>query len=69
MRTRYSTHTDCLGNPSLAWTAEGVCILDVYRDPSWYHQQTGQWGLVVRDPKDGELHFVPRTSARKVQPV
>ena len=59
MRTRYSTRTDCNGNASLAWTIEGVCVLDIYHDPSWYNQQTGEWGLVVRG-EDGELHFVPR---------
>jgi len=34
MRTRYSTYrTDCYGNASLAWTIEGVCVLDIYHDP------------------------------------
>src|SRR5690606_34892740 len=72
MRTRYSTYstrTDCYGNASLAWTIEGVCVLDIYHDPSWYNRQTGEWGLVVRDPEDGELHFVSQASARKVQPA
>ena len=65
MRTRYSTYrTDCYGNASLAWTIEGVCVLDIYHDPSWYNQQTGEWGLVVRDTEDGELHFVPQASTR-----
>ena len=64
MRTGYSHRTDCLGNVYLAWTVEGVCVRDIYRDPSWYNQQTGEWGLVVRDPADGELHFVPQASAR-----
>ena len=69
MRTR-TYRTDCYGNASLAWTIEGLCVLDIYHDPfCWYHQETGEWGLVVRDTEDGELHFVPQASARKVQPV
>ena len=59
MRTHYSL-TDCYGNASLAWTIEGVCVLDIYHDPDspWYNRQTGEWGLVVRG-EDSELHFVP----------
>ena len=63
MRTGYSPWTDCLGNVYLAWTVEGVCVRDIYRDPSWYNQCTGEWGMVVRGD-DGELHFVPQASAR-----
>jgi len=64
MKTHYSTYSDCYGNASLACTIEGVCVLDIYRGPSsWYNRQTGEWGLVVRGPEDGELHFVPQASA------